>query len=618
MGILTNLLQTAWTQENERRNEEMNRYSTIAQIPGIRPEIQNWAIDQLTQLAPKKAGGIKDIGHMFKQLIAGQRGGDQPGQTGLQQAVASTGRPGMAAPIPAGPGEAVGEISGQAGAPGPGGAPGAPAVPTRLPGGSLSAALPAEQRQIGPVAPSMMLSPQEQLNLKLDEFKRTEGIRNDLQLQYQKFLDDQKAEQQKKQDEQEFQTLNDRIRQFQAGGYDKTQAVDMAYASMGRTAPIRAGTTAVSGLVLGSDPQLQTWGRQTGTTVDPTKQYHVMRDAEGKITQALEGPAAGRAGGLKGALGELADAQAIVDEGVGGKNKYTASEVKAAKDFITKYNRPPTTSINIGERKKTAEDIGDAIMRGDQPPILTGMGMGGAAELRAYLGKKGFNLTRAMEDWQGMTRYIASLNSSQQLRLRQASDFAFESLDLLDNRDNPGNDLIGQLRRFIPRGKYPLLNRAALKAAKEGVFGDAASSAATQLESQVTDLQSELATVYKGGNSPTDIGLKQAGSMLSGDWSENTLRDAIDLSRKNLRYRLNSIRNTGPAGVSGANLYAQPTTPEAVERTPVTRAAGAGPKFPPPRPGAKLDTGTAQKYLNAYGGDKRLAFEAAKRDGWRP
>lgn len=590
MGILTNLLKTAWDQENERRNQEMNRYSTIAQIPGIRPEIQNWAIDELTKLAPKKAGGIKDIGYMFKQLIGGQRGGDQPGATGLQQAVQSTGRPGMTADIPAGP-------------------------------GALSGVLPAQKEQVGPVAPSLMLSPQEQLNLKLDEFKRTEGIRNDLQLQYQKFLDEQKAENQKKQDEQEFQTLNDRIRQFAAGGYDKTEAVDMAYASMGRTAPIRTGTSAVSGLVLGSDPQLQAWGKQSGTTIDPAKQYHVIRDSSGKITQALEGPVSGKGSEFSGTFKEVAQAQSVIDEGIGGPYKYTASDVKAAKDFITKYNRPPTSVINLGEAKTESKDIADAIVRGDQPPIITGMGMRGSAALRAELGKRGFNLTRAMEDWQATQRHIASLNSAQQLRLRQATDFAFESLDLLDNRDEPGNDLIGQLRRFIPRGKYPLLNRAALKAAKQGAFGDAASSAATQLESQITDLQSELATVYKGGNSPTDIGLNQAGRMLSGDWSENTLRDAVDLSRKNLRYRLNSIKNTGAAGTSAGSPYTQPATPETVERTPVTRAAGTAPspKVPkPPRPGAKLDGETARKYLNAYGGDKQAAHDAAVKDGWRP
>lgn len=607
MGILTNLLDTAWREQDARRQEEQNRYATIAQVPGIRPEIQEWAIDQLVKTAPKSAPGLKDIGGLFKGLIKRGSGGQQ-GLPGFQQALASTGRPGMTAQIPAGPQVSPTSIPGSA----PPGGPQGP--PTEFGGGSLANVLPGGQEQIPGITPSLMLSPQEQLALKLDEFKQTERIRNDLQGQMQAFLNEQQLEQQKKQDEAQTKELQRRLGLF-VPAYGEQLGRDMAFTSMNLTKP-ESSSSAVSGLVLGSDPQLQEWGKQHGVTIDVAKQYHVMRDSGGKITNALEGPAAGGRGGFKGALGELADAQAVVDEGVGGSHKYTASDVKAAKDFITKYNRPPSTVINLGEKKAEAKDIAAAIRSGDQPPLTTGLGVGMAGPVRQELAKSGFNLSRAQQDWTATQAYIRSLNGAQQLRLRQATDFAYESLNLIDNPEDPGNDLIGQVRRFVPRTRFPIINQAALNAAKNGAFGDAAASAARQLDSQITDLQSELATVYKGGNSPTDVGLNQASKMLSDAWSENTLRDAVDLSRKNLRYRLNSIRNTGPSGVSAESPYTPappPSTP--VDTTPVNRAAGTSlPK--PPRQGAAIGAADLQKYLDANGGDVTKTRKAVTDAGW--
>jgi hypothetical protein len=103
------------------------------------------------------------------------------------------------------------------------------------------------------------------------------------------------------------------------------------------------------------------------------------------------------------------------------------------------------------------------------------------------------------------------------------------------------------------------LNRAAIDAAKSGILGDTAASAANQLTQQITDLQSELAVVYMGGNSPTDKGINQAKQMLDGEWSDKVLRDAVGLARKNLGLRLNSIARTGAAGLSpqGQQQYQQ-------------------------------------------------------------
>jgi len=237
------------------------------------------------------------------------------------------------------------------------------------------------------------------------------------------------------------------------------------------------------------------------------------------------------------------------------------------------------------EREDHVSAVAEGIASGNQPPDLSRL-YGMSAEVRAALQKKGYNLTQATQDWKATERWLSTLNSPVQLRMRQATEFAKESLDLIDNPEKPGEDLIGELGQHISRSKFKVFNKAAIAAAKNGLLGEEAAGAATRLDSQIRDLQSELATVYKGGNSPTDLGLKSAMDMLSSDWSDKVLRQAVDLARKNLSIRLNSIRQAGPVGTGATNAYMpQP---------------GASPFAPPPPvPGTQPSGGAAPTVANA-------------------
>lgn len=203
-----------------------------------------------------------------------------------------------------------------------------------------------------------------------------------------------------------------------------------------------------------------------------------------------------------------------------------------------------------GDPKQQAIEIGDAIMRGEQPPVLSGFGMAKiAAPLKAYLARKGYNLRQAELDYKAMTRHMSTLNGPQQLRLRQATQFAYDSLNLVE-----------ELANKWKAGRYPLLNKARLAVAKQGVYGKDAQQIATQLETQISDLTSELGTVYKGGNSSTDESLRLASKNLSADWSLDQLLGNVGLVRKNLDIRLNSLKATGAAGISeeGARFNVPP------------------------------------------------------------
>lgn len=188
------------------------------------------------------------------------------------------------------------------------------------------------------------------------------------------------------------------------------------------------------------------------------------------------------------------------------------------------------------------EDIAQGIMDGTIPPDMKGL-YGQGPAVHAELAKRGYNLTKATQDYQATTSYLKTLNSASQVRLRQAVQFSYDSLDLLD-----------QLNQEWQRGGFGPFNAAQMKAAASGALGQQAQSIATRFDNQVADMQSELGTVYKGGNSPTDASLEKASKMFDTDWSEQTFADNVNLVRQNLGIRKNSLAQVGAVGISGETI----------------------------------------------------------------
>ncbi len=197
-----------------------------------------------------------------------------------------------------------------------------------------------------------------------------------------------------------------------------------------------------------------------------------------------------------------------------------------------------------------AESIADAIISGDQPPVTTGL-YRLAGPVRASLAKKGYDLTTANLDFQATQKHIATLNGAQQTRLRQAVATASDSLGVIED-----------LAKQWDAGKFPILNRGQLLLAKNGALGPKAQQIATNLEAQITDVTSELGNVYMGGNSPTDHALQLAGKNLSADWNKDQLLSAIQLARKNLQIRSNSMTSVGAAGLSTPPAQTPTAPPE--------------------------------------------------------
>lgn len=254
---------------------------------------------------------------------------------------------------------------------------------------------------------------------------------------------------------------------------------------------------------------------------------------------------------MKYADGLAADAKVEHEEKVkAAKEDATIAHLTASTRAIAK------TMSDKGKSNDPASSIADAIIAGEQPPVLTGL-YRMAGPVRAALAAKHYDLTHATEDWTATQKYLSSLNGSQQLRLRQAVDFTHDSLDVVE-----------ELANEWKAGGFPLLNRAKLTAARNGALGAKAQSIATRLESQISDLVSELGTVYKGGNSSTDESLKLAAQNLRSEWSLPTLLDNVNQVRRNLEIRRNSLRASGPIAGSGNPYAPQVQTPAPSGVTP--------------------------------------------------
>jgi len=198
-----------------------------------------------------------------------------------------------------------------------------------------------------------------------------------------------------------------------------------------------------------------------------------------------------------------------------------------------------------------AKEVAAGIRSGEQPPELTRLG-GLAGYVRAELKKENYDLTRATQDWMATQRHLATLNSPQQLRLRQAVEFVVESVPLVQS-------LSEDLDKLLDKTRYPLLNRGIMLMAKNGVgVSDEAKNAAQNLDNQITEMRTELATMFRGGNVATNEALQRADTLLQSNWDTKQLKTALDLIEKNAQIRLNSIANTGPAGTTPGNRY-QPT-----------------------------------------------------------
>jgi hypothetical protein len=192
-----------------------------------------------------------------------------------------------------------------------------------------------------------------------------------------------------------------------------------------------------------------------------------------------------------------------------------------------------------------AGEAAKAIYEGRQPPDLKNQRY--AAGVKQELERNGFNLSDAQLQWGAAQKNLASLNSPQQTRLRQAIGAAPHMLDNIEGLYNEWEKLGGATQ-------YKVINRASLAAAKN--VGGRMGEVAQALEANIADLVSDLGTIYQGGNTPTEHAMHLALQNLDANWNPGQFRELLKQARKNIGYRSSAMNAAGPVGTGGENRYA--------------------------------------------------------------
>lgn len=183
---------------------------------------------------------------------------------------------------------------------------------------------------------------------------------------------------------------------------------------------------------------------------------------------------------------------------------------------------------------------GQAIIEGKQPPTIANSISGAGFQIKGYLAANGYNLTTATEDYDAVKKWQQTANSSTYQRAIVASDSAKKYIknlrDLSDKWD---------------RSNFPPLTKAELNLALNGVLGSEAQNIAQKVQTQVADLEADMASVYRYGLSSTNSSLENASRTLSTDWGNNRLQASLDVIEPNLDIRINSLKS--PANIISAS-----------------------------------------------------------------
>lgn len=359
---------------------------------------------------------------------------------------------------------------------------------------------------------------------------------------------------------------------------------------------LQQATQAMQQAQASGDPgQIKAVGDQVRKTFMP-----IAQNLEGRMSEATRERISKSEAPIKGSPGDTFLDPSTMQPVASVPEK--AAKVGTFEDYVTrKFGPQPTPQQIEGARKTWAEDGHVTVnlsagqtddvkqtvagMRaGHLPPLLPGRASKEYVALMAEAERQHFDLAGAATDWTATQKHIASMNSSSQLKLNQSINALPEMLDKVD-----------ALAAQFKGGRFPILNKANLAAAKAGAYGSDVAVVANQLSAQIADVTADLGNVYMGGNSPTDHALDLAAKSLSADWDEKVLHKMTDLARSNVQIRQNSIRNTGVAGASEGNPYGNQPPP-----APAAPAAPVGGTISVKAPNGKIYTFQSQADADAF------------------
>ncbi len=178
-------------------------------------------------------------------------------------------------------------------------------------------------------------------------------------------------------------------------------------------------------------------------------------------------------------------------------------------------------------RNSNVAAIARGMKNGTIPPDPEGLSRQGIyADVIGQMAREGVDFTELRKNYLAAKRLIVTENSPQSNRLDTAVRSGLKMYDAIDSLSSQWDGM----------GLGPL-SRANLKLAMEGAKGRDAANLAIQLNGQIAQLTSDVATVEQNGMTPTQESRKVAEQSMQSWWGDDTIHKMTAQGRANMRIR---------------------------------------------------------------------------------
>lgn len=198
-----------------------------------------------------------------------------------------------------------------------------------------------------------------------------------------------------------------------------------------------------------------------------------------------------------------------------------------------------------GEQPKTgAQEIGDAIINGTQPPTLTGLYRQGPA-VRTYLAEQKFDLAKAQQEWSRAQKLVLSLNGPQMVRFEGLAKSVVNTIDEVNS-----------LAQRMELSGIPAANQLELMKYIQTEGNSPNGTLATKYVTAVGTLKEEFANLANGGYAPTEPAWALANRQINENYGVKQLGASLAEIQRLINYRVKAINDMGgTAGPGTANRY---------------------------------------------------------------
>lgn len=190
-----------------------------------------------------------------------------------------------------------------------------------------------------------------------------------------------------------------------------------------------------------------------------------------------------------------------------------------------------------------AQEIGESIISGEQPPVLTGL-YKQAGPTRAYLAQKRFDLSKALIEWQRAQKQVQALNGPQMTKFFSLANSVVNTIDE-----------VRELSQQMDFGGLTALNDIQLQALVKTRGNTPEGQLASRYLVAVNTLKEEFANLAAGGYAPTEPAWKLADEQINGSYGVKQLDASLTEVQRLIRYRMQGISGAQEAGPTAPNRY---------------------------------------------------------------